>query len=177
MVYCAGGNEHLPFAKSIGVGLVEVARGLTCSILQDSPSELVFVGTCGAYSRQTPLLEIFESKSASQIELSYLQQQSYTPLDNLITLENSSLENTVNSSNYITLESKWAKQFLSLGISYENMEFFAFLQIAKFYGLPALGIFCVTNHIHKNAHEEFVAHHKDALEKLEKYLIDRYNNA
>lgn len=170
MFYCAGRNETFTFAKSIGVGLVECSMGLTQSILRDNPSELIFVGTCGAYSKDTPLLEVFSSNSAAQIELSFLEHKSYTPLDNIITLESSTPQKVVNSSNYISLNETLAQKLVLLGILYENMEFFAFLQVAKFYELPAFGIFCVTNHIHKNAQEEFLSNHSLALHKLKEYV-------
>ena len=72
MIYCAGKIESFAFAKSIGVGLVESAINLTQSVLFDKPDEIVFVGTCGSYSTAIPLLEVFESYGASNIELSFL---------------------------------------------------------------------------------------------------------
>ncbi len=182
VIYCAGKIETFSFAKSIGVGLIEATMNLTHSILYDKPDEIVFVGTCGAYTDSIPLLEIFESQSASNIELSFLQKQSYTPLNNFLT--NVSCETMtkdsdtilkqklkiVNSSNYITTDSTLAKKFSSLGIAYENMEFFSILQVAKTFKLPALGIFCVTNYAHVNAQKEFFTHHKKAMEKLESYI-------
>ena len=74
MIYCAGKIETFSFAKSIGVGLIESAMNLTRSVLYDKPDEIVFVGTCGAYTDSIPLLEIFESQSAANIELSFLKQ-------------------------------------------------------------------------------------------------------
>lgn len=182
VIYCAGQIEAFSFAKSIGVGLIESAMNLTRSILYDKPDEIVFVGTCGAYTDSVPLLEIFESQSAANIELSFLQKQSYTPLNNFLTnvscetmVKNSDTilkqkQKIVNSSNYITTDSTLAKRLSSLGITYENMEFFSILQVAKTFKLPALGIFCVTNHTHENAQKEFFAHHKIAMEKLESYI-------
>ncbi|WP_297813484.1 purine-nucleoside phosphorylase [uncultured Helicobacter sp.] len=182
MIYCAGKIESFSFAKSIGVGLIESTINLTRSILYDKPEEIIFIGTCGAYTDSIPLLEVFETQSAANIELSFLQRKSYTPLDNFLT--NVSCEtiikdsidilprqqNIVNSSNYITTDSTFAKQFLNLGITYENMEFFSILQVAKAFKLPALGIFCVTNYIHPNAQKQFLANHKMAMEKLKSYI-------
>lgn len=185
MIYCAGQIETFSFAKSIGVGLIESAMNLTRSILYDKPDEIIFVGTCGAYADSIPLLEIFESQSATNIELSFMQKQSYTPLNNFLT--NVSCETItkdsnailkqklkiVNSSNYITTDSTLAKKFLNLGITYENMEFFSIIQVAKTFKLPALGIFCVTNYTHANAQKEFFTHHKIAMEKLESYIYTK----
>ena len=181
MIYCAGNTEFFSFAKPIGVGLVNSAIGLTSSIYKDNPSEIIFVGTCGCYDSSRNLLEVFESQSASNIELSFLQQQSYTPLDNLITLENVSHEtllksqqiNIVNSSNYISTDSSIAKSLLKLGILYENMEFFSILQIAKHFNLPALGIFCSTNHIHQESRKEFLANQESAIKILKAHLSEK----
>ncbi len=174
MIYCAGRIENFSSAKSIGVGLIESAMKLTQLIFYDKPSEIVFVGTCGCYDDSKPLLEIFESQSATNIELSFLQNDSYTPLDNCISLENVSHEtlpkNIINSSNYITTNANLAQRFTKLGILYENMEFFSVLQVAKHYEIPALGIFCTTNHIHKDTQKEFLTHHKKAMQKLEEYI-------
>lgn len=191
MIYCAGKIESFSFAKSIGVGLIESAMNLTRSILYDRPDEIVFVGTCGAYTDSIPLLEIFETQSAANIELSFLQKQSYTPLNNFLTnvscetISKDSKDSTtilnqdlriVNSSNYITTDSTLAKRFLNLGITYENMEFFSILQVAKAFEIPAIGIFCVTNHTHQDAQQEFFAHHKIAMEKLESYVYSKLQN-
>lgn len=181
MIYC-GKIETFSFAKSVGVGLIDSAINLTRSILYDRPDEIVFVGTCGAYADSIPLLETFETRSAVNIELSFLQKQSYTPLNNLLTNvshetftkdSNNILQKQskiVNSSNYITTDSTLAKQLVKLGISYENMEFFSVLQVAQTFNLPALGIFCVTNHTHQNAQQEFFENHKIAMKKIESYI-------
>lgn len=188
MIYCAGKMEVFSFAKSIGVGLIESAINLTRSILYDRPEEIIFIGTCGAYMDSIPLLEVFETQSAANIELSFLQKQCYTPLNNFLT--NVSCETTpkdsnnilsqnlkiVNSSNYITTDSALAKHFVKLGIFYENMEFFSILQVAKAFELPVLGIFCVTNHTHLEAQKEFFANHKAAMEKLESYIYSKSKN-
>lgn len=185
MIYCAGKMESFAFAKNIGVGLIESAINLTRSILYDRPDEIIFIGTCGAYADSIPLLEIFETQSATNIELSFLQKQSYTPLNNFLTnvsCETISKDSTmvlnhnlriVNSSNYITTNSILAKRFSSLGITYENMEFFSILQTAKTFELPVLGIFCVTNHTHENAQQEFFANHKTAMKTLESYVYSK----
>ncbi len=183
MFYCAGDIETFSFAKPIGIGLIQSSIQLTYSIYKDKPNEIIFIGTCGCYDDSKSLLEVFESKSASNIELSFLQQQSYTPLDNCITLESVSHETLsqstphkiINSSNYISTDNQLTKNLLKFGIAYENMEFFSILQVAKYFNLPALGIFCSTNHIHKESHQEFLANHKIAVKKIESYVKDKQN--
>ncbi|WP_299546457.1 purine-nucleoside phosphorylase [uncultured Helicobacter sp.] len=177
MIYCAGRIENFAFAKSIGVGLVESAISLTRSILYDKPNEIVFVGTCGNYDVTQPLLEVFETTSACNIELSFLQGQSYTPLDNFLTnVSRETMQKVVNSSNYISTDSSLAEKMVKLGISYENMEFFSVLQVAQTFELPAIGIFCSTNHIHKDAQKEFFANHKEAMQKLESYIKNKLDS-
>ncbi|WP_104722428.1 nucleoside phosphorylase-I family protein [Helicobacter mesocricetorum] len=184
MFYCAGDIETFTFAKPIGVGLIQSSIQLTYSIYRDKPNEIIFIGTCGCYDDSKNILEIFESRSASNIELSFLQQQSYTPLDNFITLEENVSHETlskltphkiINSSNYISTDTQLTKNLLKLGIAYENMEFFSVLQVAKYFNLPAFGIFCSTNHIHKDAHKEFLANHKIAMRKIESYIKAKQN--
>ena len=188
MIYCAGKIESFAFAKSIGVGLVESAINLTQSVLFDKPDEIVFVGTCGSYSTAIPLLEVFESYGASNIELSFLEDKSYTPLDNILTNlatvsretilnpHSNATQKIVNSSNYISTDSTLAQKMLKLGIAYENMEFFSVLKVANHFNLPAIGIFCSTNYIHKNAREEFLSNHKAAMQKLESYVKNKLDS-
>lgn len=182
MIYCAGKMESFTFAKSIGVGLVESAINLTQSVLFDKPDEIVFIGTCGSYSTAIPLLEVFESYGASNVELSFLEDKSYTPLDNILTnVSRETILNAeqkiVNSSNYISTDSNLAQKMLKLGIAYENMEFFSILKVANHFNLPAIGIFCSTNYIHKNAREEFLSNHKAAMQKLESYVKNKLDSA
>lgn len=87
----------------------------------------------------------------------------------------------VNSSNYICTDDIFARKMSSAGITLENMEFFAILKVADYFKIPALGIFCVTNHCDKDAHKNFIALHKDAHKKLEniarKIMSDSANRA
>ena len=189
MFICARG-ENFSFAKDIGVGLVESAIELTALILRENPQYLIFIGSAGAYDKSVNLLDIFVSNSATQIESSFSKDESYTPLDNKIeivsyeTLQNQSADSRsnpnlsailnsqkfaiVNSSNYICTDEIFAYKMSSAGIILENMEFFAILKVADYFKIPALGIFCVTNHCDKDAHKNFIALHKDAHKRLEK---------
>lgn len=191
MFICARG-ENFSFAKDIGVGLVESSITLTALILRENPQYLIFIGSAGAYDKSVNLLDIFVSNSATQIESSFSKDESYTPLDNKIeivsyeTLQNQSADSRsnpninisailnsqkfaiVNSSNYICTDEIFAYKMSSAGIVLENMEFFAILKVADYFKIPALGIFCVTNHCDKDAHKNFIALHKDAHKRLEK---------
>ncbi len=200
MFICARG-EKFNFAKEIGVGLVESSIVLTSIILRENPSWLIFLGSAGSYDESIKPLTMFASNCATQIESSFTQRESYTPLENKIeivsyeTFGDSPSDSSdssdsrdlpsdfnailaqidlpkaiVNSSNYIATNPLYATQMKNAGIALENMEFFAVLKVADFFKIPALGIFCITNHCDKNAHNDFVANQKDAQNRLESYV-------
>jgi len=189
MIVCAGNNETFPFAVPIGVGLCESAVNLTRMALMNVPEFLLFVGSAGSYGAYD-IYDIVESKAASQIELSYLLKKSYTPLQNnlIVSDENVSRETPlpelanaarpviVNSSNYITTDMELARRFNRLGIGLENMEFYAVMQVAQCFNIPCGGIFVVTNYCDENAHDDFVAHHNEAMARLTDYLKKRIPN-
>ena len=170
MIVCAGNNENFSFATPMGVGLVEMSINLTRLCLMDPPEYLLFVGTAGSYGN-AKIFDIIESKTAANIELCFLQKGCYTPLDNVITTNTQETkEIIVNSSNYITTNKELAKNFLRFNIGLENMEFFAFLRVAKEFDIPAGGLFCVTNYTDENAHRDFMKNHQKAKELLEEYV-------
>ena len=174
MIICAGRNETFPFAREMGVGLVETAINLTRQCLFDKPEYLLFIGSAGSYG-QNEIFDIVESKRASNIELSFLTSSAYTPLDNVLESENKFARNDtiVNSSNYISTNSDLTKQFLDYGVGIENMEFFSVLSVAKQFEIPVAGIFVVTNYTDQNAHEDFIKNHETAKEILTKYLLEK----
>jgi nucleoside phosphorylase len=170
----AGKTEVFDFATPIGVGLIESAINLTKLCEFDRPDLLIFVGSAGSYGK-LKIFDIFESKSASNIEHCMLKNECYTPLDNVISLEDVSHETIiVNSSNYITTNPLFSKAYEKLNIHAENMEFFSVLRVAKEYEIPALGIFVVTNYCHQNAHQEYLENIKTAKEKLINYIKEKF---
>ncbi|AWK62614.1 purine nucleoside phosphorylase [Helicobacter cinaedi PAGU611] len=175
MIVCAGNGEDFSFAKSLGVGLVESAIGLMQICQKESVDSLVFIGSAGAYSKEVKLFDLYIADSATQIELSFLQDKAYTPLDNHIQSgilqENVSYETfankaIINSSNYITTDENLALRFAKAGILLENMEFFSIMKVAQYFNIPCLGVFCVSNYTHQNAHNEFMANHHKVKEIL-----------
>jgi nucleoside phosphorylase len=189
MILCAGNGETFPFALPIGVGMCESAVNLTRTVLMNVPEFLLFVGSAGSYGSYG-IFDIVESKAASQIELSYLMKKSYTPLQNnvIVSDENVSRETPlaklanadrpviVNSSNYITTDPEWAGRFNRLGIGLENMEFYAVMQVAQQFNIPCGGVFVVTNYCDERAHEDFLAHHREAMARLTDHLKKRIPN-
>ena len=174
MIVCAGKNETFDFASPIGVGLIESSINLTKLILFDKPDFLLFVGSAGSYGEHK-IFDIVHSKTASNIELGFLENKCYTPLEKIVSTEtkdNVPCEtfNIVNSSNYIATDFVSSKKFLELSLSLENMEFFSVVSVAKKFDIPASGIFIVTNYTHTNAHKEFITNHKKAKEILKDYM-------
>ncbi|MBU1659779.1 purine-nucleoside phosphorylase [bacterium] len=173
MIICAGNNETFSFAQPTGVGLIETAMNLTRLCLFDKPEFLLFVGSAGSYGTHK-IFDIIESKTASNIELSFLSGDSYTPLDNVITTNTTNKKETiVNSSNYISTCQELSSKFLNFGVGIENMEFFAVLKIAQEFDIPAGGVFCITNYTNKNAHEDFLENHEKAKELLSRHVQNR----
>ena len=174
MIICAGNNETFDFAQPTGVGLIETAMNLTRLCLFDKPEFLLFVGSAGSYG-EYDIFDIIESKTAANIELSFLSNDAYTPLDNVVTTntDNSKADVIVNSSNYISTNKELTKKFLNFGVGIENMEFFSVLRIAQEFGIPAGGVFCITNYTNNDAHEDFKKNHEKAKELLASHVKQR----
>jgi len=174
MIICAGNNETFKFAKAMGVGLVESAINMTRQCLFDKPEYILFIGSAGSYGNHN-IFDIIESNTAANLELSFLENNSYTPLDNVLKSENKLVQNQtiVNSSNYITTNFDLAKKFNDYNMGIENMEFFSLVQVAKEFNISIGGIFVVTNYTNENAHQDFMDNHIEAKEKLTKYLIEK----
>ncbi len=173
MIICAGNNETFSFATPMGVGLVETAINLTRLCLFDKPEFLLFVGTAGSYGEKK-IFDIVESKTAANIELAFLSNDAYTPLDNVVTTNTTNKKDiVVNSSNYISTNETLAKNFLKFGVGIENMEFFSVLRVAQEFNIPAGGVFCITNYTNKQAHEDFLKNHDKAKELLHEHVKKR----
>ena len=173
MFICAGESEQFDFAIPIGIGMTDVAINLTKLCLSQKPEFLFFVGSAGSYGEKE-IFDIVESKTAANIENSFFNANAYTPIDNLVsTAEDVSRETIVNSSNYITTDKNLGKAYLAKNIHIENMEYYAVLKVAKYFGIPAAGIFIVTNYCDENAHKDFIKNHKEAMEKLTQYIKEK----
>jgi len=140
----------------------------------DKPEFLLFVGSAGSYGKHN-IFDIVESKTASNIELAFLNSDAYTPLDNVVSTntDNTVKDIIVNSSNYISTNQELTKKFLSFGVAIENMEFFSVLKIAEEFNIPAGGVFCITNYTNKTAHEDFLKNHEKAKELLSLHVKKR----
>jgi len=173
MIICAGNNETFDFAQPMGVGMLETSMNLTRLCLFDKPEFLLFVGSAGSYG-DAKIFDIIESKTAANIELAFLSNDAYTPLDNVVTTNTTNIKDVVvNSSNYISTNTQLTKKFLKLGVGIENMEFFAVLKIAQEFNIPAGGVFCITNYTNTNAHQDFLKNHEKAKELLDEHVKKR----
>jgi nucleoside phosphorylase len=173
MIICAGNNETFDFATPMGVGLVDMAMNMTRLCLFDKPEFILFVGTAGSYGSKN-ILDVIESKTASNIELSFLQGKSYTPIDNVVSAQTEDKKDLIiNCSNYISTDEVLASRFEKFGIGIENMEFFSVVRIAQEFDIPVGGVFCVTNYCNANAHEDFLKNHEAAKEKLSLHVKKR----
>ncbi len=173
MIICAGNSENFSFATPMGVGLIESAMNITRLCLFDKPEFLLFVGTAGSYGEKK-IFDIVESKTAANIELAFLNNDAYTPLDNVVTTNTTNKKDiVVNSSNYISTNAALTKNFLKFGVGIENMEFFSILKVAQEFDIPAGGVFCITNYTNENAHEDFLKNHDRAKVLLEEHVKKR----
>jgi nucleoside phosphorylase len=173
MIICAGNSENFSFATPMGVGLIETAMNLTRLCLFDKPEFLLFVGTAGSYG-EAKIFDIIESKTASNIELAFLNKDAYTPLENVISTNITDKRDViVNSSNYISTNEMLTRKFLNFGVGIENMEFFSVLAVAKEFDIPAGGVFCITNYTNKEAHADFLKNHNKAKALLEAHVTRR----
>ncbi len=200
MFVCAGESEQFDFARPIGIGMVEAGINLARLCERERPDSLVFVGTAGSYGNKE-IFDIIESAISTNIENGFFDGKSYTPIENVVEtvayggaksttpkvpslraisshrlLDGShvSRETIVNSSNYITIDPVSAEQFLANGIELENMEFYAVLKAAEHFGIPAHGIFVVTNYCNAFAHDDFVSNQAEAMKRLTKYIEEKY---
>ncbi|WP_346745653.1 purine-nucleoside phosphorylase [uncultured Campylobacter sp.] len=138
-------------------------------ILNALPSKIIFIGSAGLY-KEGEIFEIYESSAAANIEISSLENKSYSPIEGEIASVVPRGTCKVNSSNFITTDPNLAHELFSRGYFLENMEFFAVLKVAQKFQIPAYGIFVATNFCDKNAHADFIKNHEQAKKELEKYL-------
>ena len=171
MIICAGEREQFAFANPMGIGLIDMAMNLTQYCIVKRPEFILFVGTAGSYGNHK-IFDIIESQSATNIENSFFNAKSYTPIKNMIaTKEDVSRETIVNSSNYITTDMSLGKHYIKQGIGLENMEFYAVLKVAQKFQIPAGGTFIITNYCNANAHQDFINNHQEAIEILTDYIM------
>jgi nucleoside phosphorylase len=176
MIVCAGNIESFEYAAPIGIGLIESAINLTQLCLKEKPKQLLFIGSAGSYSSDINIFDIFSSSSAANVENSFLEGHAYTPIDNMIKIEDTFLKDevVVNCSNYITTNETFAKMYRNYNIQLENMEFYSVLSVAKKFNIPVGGIFVITNYCNAKAHDDFIANHAKSKELLTQYLYNHH---
>ena len=138
-------------------------------ILNALPREIIFIGSAGLY-KDGEVFKIYESSAAANIEISSLENKSYSPIEGEIASVVPRGTYKTNSSNFITTDQNLAHKLFACGYFLENMEFFAVLKVAQKFQIPAYGIFVATNFCDKNAHTDFIKNHEQAKKELENYL-------
>ena len=171
-IISSGNKEIFPFSTPIGIGLIESAINITRIALFDKPDMIIFIGSAGSYGKLN-IFDIIETSSASNIEQCLITKSCYTPIENIITLNDVSRETIINSSNYITTNENIAKKYLKLNILAENMEFYSIVKVAKEFNINVKGIFVITNYCNKNAHSEYLKNIKKAKKILINYLKEK----
>ncbi|NPA60975.1 MAG: purine-nucleoside phosphorylase [Epsilonproteobacteria bacterium] len=166
MIISAGDIESFHFATPIGIGLVDSAINLTKICIESRPDSITFIGSCGSYGRLN-IFDIVDSTSAYNIESSLFKLNSYSPIENRAGV---SSKVSVNSSNYITTRDDISREYLSIGIDIENMEFYSVLKVAEKFNIPAKGVFIVTNYCNGDAHRDFLKNHKKSMKLLIEYI-------
>ncbi len=174
MIVCAGNNETFPFATPVGIGLIESAMNMTRICLFDKPEYILFIGSAGSYGDHN-IFDIVESSSASNVELSFLENNSYTPIDNVVRSEDPRYQKDtiINSSNYISTNESISSKYKAYNIGVENMEFFSIVSVAKEFNIDVRGIFVITNYTNKKAHQDFISNHNKAMDILIEHLEKR----
>lgn len=162
MIISAGITETYDWATPVGVGF-NAAIKLSELIMKNNPKRIVFVGSMGLYSKDYELFSIHRFNAASNVELSVLDDLSYSPIMQQIY--------KINSSNYICKNYEKAQKMHSqYGFIGENMEVFAIFETAKYYKIPAIAYLIATNYCDETAHEEYLKNYELANAKLEDYL-------
>lgn len=187
MFIAAGNNENFNFAKSIGVGLISSSINLVSLIMKENINNLIFVGSAGSYDFNLNIGDIFYSFDATQIEISFSENKSYTPLDNYISLESIVIDSkllniknlklpkcTVNSSNYISTDESFSKKMSAIAITLENMEFFSIMQVAKSFNIPCIGLFCISNYCNEFARQDFIKNHSFVKDRLTNFINEQF---
>ena len=137
--------------------------------LYQMPEKIVFVGSAGLY-KDGEILQIYESSVGANVEISSIENRSYSPIECEISSIVSRGTIKTNSSNFITTDKNLAHKMFENGYFLENMEFFSVLKVAQIFKIPACGIFVATNFCDENAHADFIKNHSAAKELLTKYV-------
>ena len=160
------------FANSSNPELKNISQNLSKNPernLYQMPEKIVFVGSAGLY-KDGEILQIYESSVGANIEISSVENRSYSPIECEISSIVSRGTIKTNSSNFITIDKNLAHKIFEKGYFLENMEFFSVLRVAQIFKIPAYGIFVATNFCNKNAHTDFIKNHAEAKKILTKYI-------
>ncbi|MDA0771478.1 MAG: hypothetical protein O3C63_00890 [Cyanobacteria bacterium] len=157
-----------PILEVVGIGYLEAAINLS-KLLQsrNDISEIIFVGTAGAYSQNIKIGEQIIVSAAALLNLGSVQGLSYTIKD-IYPILHASQPDSKNllclSSLEITQDETISKQIIKhyqTDAIIENMELYGIAKVASDHQIPWSAHLRVTNYTNKNAHEDYISNIKD----------------
>ena len=160
------------FANSSNPELQSLSQNLSKNPERDLyqiPEKIVFIGSAGLY-KDGEILQIYESSVGANIEISSIENRSYSPIECEISSIVSRGTIKTNSSNFITTDKNLAHKIFEKGYFLDNIVFFSFIRLSQIFKIPAYGIFVATNFCDENAHADFIKNHAEAKKILTKYI-------
>ena len=168
----AGGIPEGWSAACVGVGPISSAAGTAEFVAREAPSELMFLGTCGAYPKSG--LEVGQIVSVSAVTISSgdlvagrsrlpdLEKQVHKGLQTFPGIPSVVAVCTLG----VTESGELASQ-LELHGTVEHLELFSVCSAAK---MPVSALLVVSNVVGPEGGLEWQAHHRDCMEKLGEYV-------
>lgn len=169
--------ELIPFKKYLSrkiniifetteIGFTQAAAKTTKLILKYKPKLVIFVGSCGSYSKKIPLKSLIAATQCNLSDLSFAQNKSYNPKNYPLIFKadnktlpalkiNKLIYKPISSSISITKDRKTAKLFAQKNDYIENLELYGVAQACHNQDTPWITFCPVTNYIGKNAHREW----------------------
>ncbi len=172
-------QKNIVFSTS-GIGFTQAAAKTTAALLKTKPKQVIFVGSCGAYSKTIPLLTIICATESKIADYVFASKKSYNPQNYLLTFKADpklirklkSKKNkefffsTIHSSISITKDPSIARKFLEKKHYFENLELYGVAQACSNLNIPWNAISVITNYIGENAHLEWLENYQEAASKL-----------
>lgn len=172
-------QRNIAFATT-EIGFTQAAARTTAALLKTKPSQLIFVGSCGAYSKKIPLLSIVCATESKIADYVFASKKSYNPknylpafkADNELIKRLKSDKNeqvffsTIHSSISITNNQSIAQKFLEKDHYFENLELYGVAQACSNLNIPWNSISVVTNYIGKNAHLEWLRNYQEGAKRI-----------
>lgn len=182
----ASSHKRIKIA-SLGIGFLNAALKLEEILKKNAEiNQIIFLGTAGAYSKEVELKKLFNIKSVALLNLGSKMTMSYIP-ENYHEAKNPFHAQEVKSelanahcltSLEISTDEKLAKLITDehQEICLENMELYGLAKIAAQHAIPWNAILAVSNHIHKDANQEWQANHQALANDLGQKALELINS-